>query len=171
MKTLLAISVFLIFSQLYADVVNDPATGQQVRASCDYYDVAITKESDFEDYFYITTEESEPTTFGSVEPFWGPDRESYLKLLKPDLTKPPPDYKGWNFSMFINTATGNSFLVQITSGRGTVKPFWRTKDTIQVEVWRGRIAESVFLVNAVTGEIVSAESRNHFEQILRCLGQ
>ena len=151
-----------------SDVVNDPVTGAQIRSSCEFYDLRISMDSEYVDRVRITRVQGEPSEFVAVTPFWGPDRESYIKLAAPDFTVAPVGL-GWNSYLFISTEEKNYFHIEIVEhGSGGVRPYWQDLNTVAVEVWWGRISESLFLVKTESGEIFGFQDRNYFEAVLPC---
>lgn len=168
MNKLRIFTLLIVPSIGFADVVNDPVTGAQIRSSCEFYDLSVSNDTEFGDRIRITRVPEEPSEFFAITPSWGPDRESYIKLVKPDFTVAPVAL-GWSSYLFISTEDENYFHIEIGEhGSGGVRPYWRDFDTVAIEVWWGRISETLILIQPSSGEIVSAQDRNHFEVTLPC---
>lgn len=160
--------LLLIPSIGLGEVINDPNTGEQIRSSCSYYDIRVSEDSDYEDKFKVSRVSTETSKFSILTPLWGPDRESYLKLLEPDFTI-SPGVDGWTSYIYISNIEASNLQIEIISNKSNaIRAYWKDRNTVTVEVWWGRIAETVFTLEASSGEIIKAESRNHFESILPC---
>jgi len=153
-----------------ADVINHPKTGSLVRTSCDSYDLSISPNSKFLKNSIISDVNVDQARFKSIKQFNSPFNDSYLKVLNPDFMVIPLEPEGWTTSIYVKQIDGHEIEITIRNHNNSrIKAFWEDNDTIIIEAWWGRIAQSILRLDLYREIQISSKDINHYESILPCL--